>query len=307
MILDVFGVALFHRKSLARSHVTQAFDEVFRCFALLGEDHPVDALGHLLVDLHGGGRLERWVPTEQLKGEDAERPPVNCMRVALGCDQLRSEVVRRAAGGVRLPDDYLCQAHVGELHLPKFIEKEVLWFQVAEYDLSTVQMLESEGCARDVELGTFLLAPQAFLVVSCVQFAAKGQLEEEVQGLLAIVGLVELDDKRAVTQQLHVLLAHDTLLHAGFDNVALAEGLESVGLTGLQVFHHLNGAKSTAAEKTQALEILPGDDAETLRRLRLDGDDLLDGCCSGFAAGIDVRQWPNQHVEAHLVQRQSAR
>merc|ERR550525_352776 len=118
------GVALLHGKALGGAAVAEALDEdLCSSFAPPGELNPVDPLGHLLVYLHGRCRLERWMPSEQLEGEDAKSPPVNGMSVAFGRNELWGEVVWGSARSESLAHHHLCQTHVGKLDMARIIKQ----------------------------------------------------------------------------------------------------------------------------------------------------------------------------------------
>mmetsp|Transcript_56408 Transcript_56408/g.160128 ORF Transcript_56408/g.160128 Transcript_56408/m.160128 type:complete len:512 (-) Transcript_56408:383-1918(-) len=226
------------------------------------------------------------------------------MRVPLGRDELRGKVVWRATRRVCLADGNLSQPHVCELHMPVLVEKKVLGLQITEDYLLAVQVLEGECRAGHIELGAVLLAPEVLLVVGRIQLAAERQLEEQVERLLPVEGLIELDDKGRVAHELHVLLAHDARLHPGLDYVALAQGLERVGVARLHVLDHLNGSEAAAAEESHALQVLAVDVAEALARARLLVADLLHDGRARLAALVQLFQGAQQHVEGGLVDRQ---
>mmetsp|Transcript_56407 Transcript_56407/g.160120 ORF Transcript_56407/g.160120 Transcript_56407/m.160120 type:complete len:590 (-) Transcript_56407:138-1907(-) len=227
------------------------------------------------------------------------------MRVPLGRDELRGKVVWRATRRVCLADGNLSQPHVCELHMPVLVEKKVLGLQITEDYLLAVQVLEGECRAGHIELGAVLLAPEVLLVVGRIQLAAERQLEEQVERLLPVEGLIELDDKGRVAHELHVLLAHDARLHSGLHDVALAQGLERVGLVGRHVLHHLHGTEAAAAEEPQALQVLAADAAEALGGvLTGPGHDLLDDGRARLAAALELVERAQQHVEGRLVHGQ---
>mmetsp|Transcript_137876 Transcript_137876/g.428454 ORF Transcript_137876/g.428454 Transcript_137876/m.428454 type:complete len:674 (+) Transcript_137876:532-2553(+) len=305
MLLDVNDVALLHGKPLAGVLVAEPLDEgLHLSLALSREVDPVDALRDLLVDLHGRRRLEGRVAAEQLEGEDSQRPPVNRVRVPLGGDELRSEVVGGAARGVRLADDHLGQTHVRQLHLAQGVEQQVLRLQVPEDDLLAVQVLERESRAGHVELGAVLPAPQVLLVVSGVELAPKTELKEQVEHLVSVERLVQLDDEGRVAHHLDVLLAHDAGLHAGLHDVALAQAFQGVHLPGLGVLDQVHDAEAAAAEQAQLLEVLADDVARALAAAAGVGAHLGDLGRAGLASLLELLKGSEQHVEGCLVDRQ---
>ena len=74
------------------------------------------------------------LPQHELGGEDAQRPPFHRICVALARDELRREVVRRAAGRVSLADDKLREAHVHDLYGAVLRVEHVLGLEVAVVD-----------------------------------------------------------------------------------------------------------------------------------------------------------------------------
>mmetsp|Transcript_21791 Transcript_21791/g.59534 ORF Transcript_21791/g.59534 Transcript_21791/m.59534 type:complete len:236 (-) Transcript_21791:1307-2014(-) len=232
---------------------------------------------------------------QQLESQDAQRPPIDGVRVALGLDELWRKVVGRTAGGVRLADDDLREAHVSQLHMPGFVQEQILRLQVSEDDLLGVQVLKREGRASDVETRAVQVAPEALLVVRCVQLSAEGKLEQEVERLVAVVRLIEIDDERGVAHKLNVLLAHDTALHARLDNVALAEGLQCIRLLRRGVLNHLHDAKATATQEAEPLELLADNLPEAIHLLLL--LHLLHARCSCLPSLLQFLERAQQHVE----------
>mmetsp|Transcript_7877 Transcript_7877/g.21673 ORF Transcript_7877/g.21673 Transcript_7877/m.21673 type:complete len:209 (-) Transcript_7877:1855-2481(-) len=119
MFFDVLRPPRLHRQTLAGFFLEKPLHNILQG-PLEGrrEDHTFDSLHHLGVDLHGRRGFERRVPRHELIQQDSEGPPVHALRVGLGGNQLRCEVVRCAARGKGLPDHELREPHVGELHVP---------------------------------------------------------------------------------------------------------------------------------------------------------------------------------------------
>mmetsp|Transcript_166138 Transcript_166138/g.403665 ORF Transcript_166138/g.403665 Transcript_166138/m.403665 type:complete len:415 (+) Transcript_166138:630-1874(+) len=185
-----------------------------------------------------------------------------------------------------------------------FIQQEVLRFEIPENDLLRVQVVECKSGPSHVESSAVLSSPHVFLVVSRVQLAAECQLQEQVQGLVAIVCLVQPDNETGVAHQLDILLAHDTGLHARLDNVSLAQGLQRIHLARLHVLHHLHRAEAPAAQQAQPLQLLPLDVAEALLAAGRAGPDLLHVARAVLASLLELLQGPQEHVEGRFVHDQ---
>mmetsp|Transcript_13616 Transcript_13616/g.30092 ORF Transcript_13616/g.30092 Transcript_13616/m.30092 type:complete len:470 (+) Transcript_13616:519-1928(+) len=225
--------------------------------------------------------------------------------MALGCNQLWGEVVGGTAGGVAFTVDDFRQAHVRELHTALVRQQQVLRFQVAENDLPAVQMFEGQDGARHIELGARLVAPHVALVVRGVKFTPQGQLQEQVQVLGAVIGLVKLDDEGTVAHQLDVLLTHDAALHAALHHESLAQGFQCIHIARLGLFHQLHGAKAAAAQQAQLLQILELDIAEAFGIDNHFGLSYLGHHGRTVLATLhQLREGTQHHLKAFLVHKE---
>lgn len=76
-----------------------------------------------------------------------------------------------------------------------------------------MHVLEGQYHAGGVELRMWLLAEEALLVVGGIELATQGQLQQEIEVLGAVVGLVELDLAKE-TRVLSVISPPNMLLEA---------------------------------------------------------------------------------------------
>mmetsp|Transcript_120573 Transcript_120573/g.352157 ORF Transcript_120573/g.352157 Transcript_120573/m.352157 type:complete len:220 (+) Transcript_120573:463-1122(+) len=200
---DVVGLTLLHGQPLGRIAVAESLDQILRiALALLWEADPRDAFRHLLVYLHGGVRLERRMTTEQLESQDAQRPPVQGVRVALGGDELGREVVGRAAGGVCPADDHLLlhePVGAAEVDQPKYSslrDHDVLRLRVLMHHAHVVDQgkgLEQLFCKilhfRSVNCIRCFLEGLRYPTIE-VLAARSRVLERNVNGLVSILRVV---------------------------------------------------------------------------------------------------------------------
>mmetsp|Transcript_95712 Transcript_95712/g.247440 ORF Transcript_95712/g.247440 Transcript_95712/m.247440 type:complete len:281 (-) Transcript_95712:1402-2244(-) len=270
-----------------------------------------DATHDLGVGLQGRRGLERRMAGHELEDEDAQSPPVDGFRVPGRRNELGCEVVRGPAGGVRPADGKLCKAHVRDLEVPGLSQQEVLRLQVPVNDPLLVDVLKGEDGARDVEEGVALAAVEALAVVRGVELAAQRRLHQEVQGLIAAVRLVELDDEVRVEHQHKLLLVHDTVLHAHLHDVALAERLHGVRLAVDFVLVQLDNPEAAAAQEAYPRQVVLLDPRPVRFDLRQGGigtlalaEDALSLrllAVALLARADDLLQGAEQHVEGVAV------
>eukprot|EP00438_Fugacium_kawagutii_P030399 Skav230842 [mRNA] locus=scaffold3471:130509:135890:- [translate_table: standard] len=134
--------------------------------------------------------------TLQLKDQDAKCPPIHCIGVAGGSNELRSEVVWSPATGKSLANHKLGQAHVCEFDVTTLCQEQILRFQVPVDDSSSVKMFKCVDHTGAVVPAMLLRAMETLPVVGSIQLAAQARLQEKVQGLRSIVSLPEFGDER---------------------------------------------------------------------------------------------------------------
>lgn len=116
-------------------------------------------LGVLIGILRGAGNVEGASPREHLKQQNAQRPPVHGEAVVLAAQDLRGNVVGRAAEGgrcVAVPDALLAHPIVGELHVSLVIQQHVVKLQVAIDNALLMQEIQCQADLRGVEARVFL-------------------------------------------------------------------------------------------------------------------------------------------------------
>mmetsp|Transcript_34183 Transcript_34183/g.72767 ORF Transcript_34183/g.72767 Transcript_34183/m.72767 type:complete len:230 (+) Transcript_34183:661-1350(+) len=223
------------------------------------------------------------MPRQQFESHDADCPPIHCIGVALALDDLRCEVVRRAASSVGLADDELGKTHVRNLDAALVRDQYVLWLEIPVDDMPLVAVVESEDHAGNIELGMSLQPIEALAAISGMKLAPHCRLHKQVERFGAVVRLKKLDDENRVQLEHDVSLPHHALLHAHLHDEALAQGLHCVALAADLVLEELHVAKSTTTEKTDFLQVLLVDplssgileagvltrDAESLYRCRI--------------------------------------
>mmetsp|Transcript_31684 Transcript_31684/g.69278 ORF Transcript_31684/g.69278 Transcript_31684/m.69278 type:complete len:328 (-) Transcript_31684:764-1747(-) len=109
------------------------------------------ALEDLLVDAERVLVVKRRVAREHLVDKDAQRPPVDCLAMPLGEDDLRRQVLGRAAQCPGAVLDALGEAKVGHFAVAVPVEQQVLRLQVAVKDRERVQMFEHQSDLGGVE------------------------------------------------------------------------------------------------------------------------------------------------------------
>jgi len=112
------------------------------------------ALENVLVDLHRRTAIpKRGKAAQHLEDQNTQGPPVDGFVVALGCDNFWRKVIRGTAKSPGDVLDFLREAEIGNLQMTVSVEQQVLWLQIAIYDVARVQVVKSQRDFGSVELG----------------------------------------------------------------------------------------------------------------------------------------------------------
>ena len=109
------------------------------------------ALEDFLVDGHGVVVVERVDARQHLIGEDAERPPVHGLAVALVQEHFGGEVLRRATQRISARLAVLGETKVCELQVALLVDENILRLQISVNDVQRVEVLEHQRDLRGIE------------------------------------------------------------------------------------------------------------------------------------------------------------
>lgn len=150
MILDVRNTANHVAKALRQIPPQQMLDHGLQ----LGvESFRVLRLGvdNLLVNVHWVIIDEGGVSGVHLIDKDAERPPINWLRVTLIEQDLGRNVLRRSTNGVRSLFDDLSKAKIDEFKVTVLVDHNIFRFQITVYNILGVEVLKNSGNLGTVE------------------------------------------------------------------------------------------------------------------------------------------------------------
>mmetsp|Transcript_88279 Transcript_88279/g.189529 ORF Transcript_88279/g.189529 Transcript_88279/m.189529 type:complete len:463 (-) Transcript_88279:1163-2551(-) len=227
--------------------------------ALVREADLLDTALHELVNLLCALSLERCLSGKQLEEEDAEHPPIHCLRVPRAQDNLGRHIVRGAHKRVGLGVGHLGKAHVGELAIAPRVEEKVLRLQIPVDDVALVEMRQRLCDAAHVEAGVAFAAVEAQALVGGEELPAQGGLQEKVDVLTPVVGGEEADDKGRLYHFQDPLLVQHRVLHAQLRQVALRDGLQGEGAAGAAICLQSHYAESAHAQAADALKVRAAD------------------------------------------------
>eukprot|EP00968_Pinguiococcus_pyrenoidosus_P022248 scaffold3100_cov248-Pinguiococcus_pyrenoidosus.AAC.3 len=222
----------------------------------LGELH--GALEDVLVGLQVVLGVERRHANAKLVAQHTQRPVVHRPVVAVVADELRRQVVRRAAQGEGLGAGRqdLRQAEVHDLDVAVGVQHQVLRLDVSVRDAVRVHVRQRQQHAGHVEAGGGLLEVSALAQVR-EQLSTLQQLQHEEDAAGGGEGAVQADDEGVPAHLQDDLLVVDALLQPVLHDGLLALGLESKRLLrGLATAnaHHAEGAVAQQAQHVELLQ-----------------------------------------------------
>ena len=150
VILNVLRAATKVSKSSRAIGSEQRLDQVAGHRINLWRERDL-SLQDLLVNAKLLAVIEGWVTSEHLKEENAKRPPVNCLAVPLGLDDLRSKVFGCPAQRPGTIGNLLGKPKIRNLGVPMCIEEQVLRFEITVDDVLLVKVLNRHDDGRNVE------------------------------------------------------------------------------------------------------------------------------------------------------------
>lgn len=134
---------------------------------------------NLLVNVHWVIIDEGGVSGVHLIDKDAERPPINWLRVTLIEQDLGRNVLRRSTNGVRSLFDDLSKAKIDEFKVTVLVDHNIFRFQITVYNILGVEVLKNSGNLGTVEL--CLLSVEITLAsVVRKEIAAREQLSRKI-------------------------------------------------------------------------------------------------------------------------------
>mmetsp|Transcript_39142 Transcript_39142/g.86039 ORF Transcript_39142/g.86039 Transcript_39142/m.86039 type:complete len:527 (+) Transcript_39142:133-1713(+) len=208
-------------------------DEVFGIGIDVGRvvDSPVK---DLLVRLQRLLCLKRRVAVEHLVEEDAQRPVVDRLPMALLEDDFGRQVLWRAAESPGAVLDQLGKAKVCQLQSAVLGEQQVLELEIPVDDAHAVQVLKRQQHLHDEDAG--VREREGLVLVQLVEHvAARTELHDEDQVGLRDDGAELVRDERVNNARQDLRLLHDVLDLAHGDDVSFHHLLERVDLPRLLV------------------------------------------------------------------------
>eukprot|EP01137_Pigoraptor_chileana_P022863 Opistho-2@88271 len=231
MVLDVVDAALHVAEAPRQIRRAQVADEVnFVRLKVFGKRNA--PRNNLLVDAHRVG-IRKWrVARKHFKNENAQRPPVDGVAVALAQNDLGGEVLGRAAQRPGAVKHTLGKSKVSNADVSAVVEKQVLGLQIPVDDIKVVQVVESHGDLGGVDT-RHGRGEAAVRVQVGEHFASVNILQHNVEIARVLKRGNHVDDKRAVHCRKQLLLVHYVLDLFCPHDAFLLQHLESTILSRL--------------------------------------------------------------------------
>ena len=136
------------------------------------------------------------------------------------------------------------------------IEHDVAWFQITVYNLHAAQVLEAHHDLRGDVLGELVV--EALLALQEVQQAAPiAQLDQQVQLVLILKGLIKLYDRNMVQARQNASLDKNFFDAAFADEAVYEHFFESVGSLGVACDLRLEGLLLELDFENSAVSAIP--------------------------------------------------
>ena len=144
MVLDVVGAVLQTAVALGHVRHEQVLNQTLGVLVEVARELDL-ALENLLIDGHGVVVVEGVDACVHFVGEDAERPPVDGLSVALVQQHLRRKIFGRPAKRVGSRFAVLRETEIRKFQVPLVVDQNVFWLQVSVDNVLSVQVLEHQA------------------------------------------------------------------------------------------------------------------------------------------------------------------
>mmetsp|Transcript_92670 Transcript_92670/g.265619 ORF Transcript_92670/g.265619 Transcript_92670/m.265619 type:complete len:200 (-) Transcript_92670:1198-1797(-) len=199
MLCHIPDAAGYHREALLRLLPAQPLDELHQTVVEGARKELLpEAFDDVFVDLKHVVCVERHPSGHHRKHHDAKCPPIHSSIVAGLLQRLGRQVVRGAAYRVRLSDDHLGDAQVGDLAVALVVDENVLELDVAVDDLLGMDVVDPEGHASCEEGGLVFAAVPIQVCIESEQLASKSWLHQQVDAIHILVRGDQPHDKGRV-------------------------------------------------------------------------------------------------------------
>jgi hypothetical protein len=191
--------------------------------------------GNLLL-CHDGSVLKRRFTTEELVGQDAQAPQVNCLAVEVvstaRLDHLWWQVVQSTAHCVTaVVRRMYTPAKVRDLELAVDADEDVLGLDVAVHDVFLVKVFECSSHLRNV-LRSFPLWEAVLLSEVLVQLPLACILEDQENALRVVKVSIEAENVWVSQMTLDLDLSSHLFLHLSLLDLVLVEDFQSANESG---------------------------------------------------------------------------
>uniref|UniRef100_A0A182Q467 Uncharacterized protein n=1 Tax=Anopheles farauti TaxID=69004 RepID=A0A182Q467_9DIPT len=229
--LDVVHARLQVAVALGQIDLQQVAQQVLQLRAEVRREAHL-AADDLLVDLDRLVGEERRVAGRHLVHEHTERPPVDRLVVALAQDDLRREILGRAAQRPGSALDALREPKVRHLQVALRVDQQILRLQIAVDQIEIVQVLEREHDLGGVEARVRLGEP-ADLAQVREHLAARHVLQHHVQVRVVLEVELETDQERERDRLKDALLVQRVLDLLQLHHLLFVQDLHRVSLVDL--------------------------------------------------------------------------
>ncbi len=237
---------------------------------------PLDAVvDHVGKELLGRLAKEGHAANEKLVENDAQRPPVDRLRIALLQNHLRRQVLGRAEdllvgellrlavvvalaeGRRQVHQAHLGEAKIGQLDMSEGGDEQVVRLQVAVDDAKGVQVLHRQDGLRKVQPGQ-VEGKGADVLEEGGTVAALDVLHDHAEVLLRLEAAQHAHHKGIVGEAHDVPLGKDLLHLVAHHQVVLVDLLHSEALPRLNVPHQVHRPVGAIADQLDHLVVVLG-------------------------------------------------
>lgn len=252
--LDIVNARLQITIALRQIHLQEVAQQILQITTEMRRKANL-ARHDLLVNLYRLIGKERRITGRHFVDEHSERPPVHRFIVALAQNDLRRQILGRAAQRPGPSLHAFRKPEIRHLQVALVVDQQVLRLQIPIDQVQIVQILKGEHNLGGIE-ARMGLREAADLAQMREHLTARHVLEDHVEIGVVLEVILEADEKRKGDGLQDAFLVQRVLDLLEFDDLLLVEDLHCVIVFGRFVLDDHDATERTGAQCLDAIEIV---------------------------------------------------